>query len=135
MSRRDSFDSGHGNERHFRMDPQEVQRLIDIGRASSEAAKWERERAQAPTNLNDFAELKMHLINGHQMASHEVDFYDETSHDHIPSLANRARDWSGDTVPALDHKDLMGLHTHEHTNSEYANDYPHSTLGSSHFHH
>lgn len=136
MSRRDSFDAGHGNENHkIRIDPEMANKLRGVADASKEQASWERDRAQTPVNLSDLTDLRVHLISAHGMHPDETAFYDESAHDSIPALANRQRNWSGNTVPELDHTDLFHLHDHEHTAGEYASDYPHTTMGSSHFHH
>lgn len=136
MNRRDNFDNGHGKDEHrFSIDPRDAEFLLDVTRASKESAEWDKERSQRATDLLDSFDLKTHLIDAHGMSSNEIDFYDETAHSHIPELSNKLRDWSGPTVPALDHKDLLNLHQHDHTAGEYASDYPHTTLGDSHFHH
>ena len=136
MSRREHFDAGHGNENHKRaMDPEAASRLVAMGSVSQEQASWNRDSQQTPVNLSDINDLKTHLVGVHGMSPEETMFYDETAHEHIPALANRQRNWSGPSAPALDHSDLFHLHDHEHNASEYASDYPHTTMGSSHFHH
>jgi hypothetical protein len=135
MGRRDHFDDGHGREEFSIRIPQEDVALYrDIANMSRNQADMDRHMATRPVSLDDMTSLKQHLMTAHQMEPHELEHYDEASHDHIPSLANRSRDWSGDTVPALDHRDLLNMHSHDHT-GEYAEDYPHSTAGNSHFHH
>lgn len=111
---------------------EEMKAIADMAR---EQAKWEQERNVRPVNLQDKVELQQHLMDAHGMHMESTMWYDESEHDHVPSLRNRSRDWSGPNVPALDHQDLINMHSHDHTAGEYASDYPHTTMGSSHFHH
>jgi hypothetical protein len=134
MARNEHFDKDHGKD-FIRIPRETVDYLQGVANLSrNQGAMSEHMRVQ-PTNLGDILSVKQHLMTAHDMASHEVSHYDETDHSHIPSLGNRSRNWGGDTVPELDHTDLRNLHSHEHTAGEYASDYPHSTIGDSHFHH
>jgi len=137
MSRRDNFNEGHGNENHWLqpIGPEEMQELLAVGRASETRAAWNKERHQAPVDISDRIALQAHLVDAHGVSPDDTMLYNEGAHDSIPALANRKRNWSGPTVPELDHTDLHHMHTHEHNEGEYADDYPHTTMGSSHFHH
>lgn len=137
MGRRDNFEEGHGagDNNFFRITPEEAQYLKDVSSAAQEISNWRQESARHPVDMNDPMDLKMHLIQAHGWNPQDLTHYDESAHDPIPSLRNRSRNWNGPTVPELDVADVRNIHTHEHTESEYASDYPHTTLGSSHFHH
>jgi hypothetical protein len=136
MSRRGHFDDGHGREDFSISIPQkDVELYRGIANMSRNQADMDQHMRVQPTNLDDIHSLRQHLVSAHSMDPWETTHFDETAHGGIPSLNNRRRDWSGDTVPRLDHSDLHSMHHHEHTAGEYASDYPHTTVGSSHFHH
>lgn len=133
MGRRDHFDDGHGREDFsIRIPKEDVALYRDIANMSRNQADMDNHMRRQPVNLRDLTDLKQHLLTAHQMQPHEVEHYDETAHDDI--LGGRERDWSGSTVPKLDHADLLMLHSHDHV-GEYADDYPHTTMGADHFHH
>lgn len=136
MGRRDHFDDGHGREEFSIRIPQEdIEVYRDIANMSRNQAAMDNHMRVQPANLNDVLSLRQHLMTAHDMEDWETTHFDETAHGSIPMLNDRSRDWSGDTVPELDHSDLFHLHDHEHTHGEYADDYPHTTMGPSHFHH
>jgi hypothetical protein len=134
MDRNENFDKDHGKD-FIRIPRETMEYMRDVSNMSRNQGAMEEHMRVQPTNLGDVLSLKQHLMTSHEMYSHQVDHYDESSHSQIPSIENRSRNWSGDTVPALDHTDLRNLHNHEHTAGEFASEYPHTTVGNSHFHH
>ena len=135
MSRKDSFDTG-GEEHHWiPLHPIVRDEMIKASQDSKEYAEETARRSQTPVNLKNAAEIKAHLVSAHQFGMDDVHYYDESIHDAIPGVGNRPRNWKSETVPELDHTDLNNWHSHEHEGSEYASDYPHTTMGNSHFHH
>jgi len=123
------------------MDRQRIQRM-------NEGMKYDREleegKRTSTVSMRSMESVRQHLEVAHGFNHMSVQFYDETEHDPIPKLRSKKRDWT-QTVPALDHEDLTNWHEHEHTDSEFADDYPHTTLGEvgpdgkaspvAHFHH
>jgi hypothetical protein len=109
--------------------------LLKITNIAKNAEEINKHLRTHPTNLLKLEELRLHMLTAHQMHPLSLQFYDESEHDHIPALKNRRRDWSGPTLPRLDHADLYTWHNHDHTEGEFASDYPHTTLNEHHFHH
>lgn len=134
MARNEHFDKDHGKE-FIRIPRETIEFVQGVANLSRNQGAMEEHMRVQPTDLGDMLSLKQHLMTAHDMGSHELDYYDETSHSHIPSIEYRRRDWSSGTVPALDHADLHNLHSHDHTAGEFASEYPHTTVGNSHFHH
>ena len=138
MGRRDNFSAGHGkddddNEKfEIHLSPEDVEfykRLANLSR--NHAAMQEHMRTQ-PTDLSDHVSLQQHLMTAHGLEHYETTHYDWQAHSEIPSIHNRYIN-SADDVQELDTNDLRALHSHDH--NKYSEDYPHTTLGSSHFHH
>ena len=119
----------------WKMPKEEIEKMKAVADFSREQGAWEQQRASRPINTSKKTDLQQHLIDAHGMSMESTMWYDESEHDPIPSLYGRRRDWSGPTVPSLDHRDLINMHQHEHTAGEYASDYPHTTMGNEHFHH
>lgn len=115
--------------------PEDIELYKSIGNASRNQADVENTMRQKPVNMRSREDMMFHMVSAHGIHPLSLQFYDETEHDPVPALRNRKRDWSGPTVPEMDHKDVMNWHHHEHTAGEYADDYPHTNLDDEHFHH
>lgn len=114
---------------------EELELLKSVANAARNVADVNNTMRQTPVNIRNREDLMLHMMTAHEMHPLSLQFYDESEHDQVPALRNRKRNWSGPTVPELDHQDLMNLHHHDHTEGEFASDYPHTTLDSDHFHH
>lgn len=136
MGRRDHFDDGHGNDDHKRysISPEEVQYLLGVSNVSKELSDWRQQSARNPVNLGDLTDIKMHLIQSHDMSMDALDFVDETAHGHIPGIIKKL-DTAGESLPQLSLEDLRQLHDHDHTEGEFASEMPHTTMDGDHFHH
>lgn len=113
----------------------ELEYLRQVANASKNVAEVNESIRRQPINLRSREDLMLHMMTAHDMHPLSLQFYDESEHGNVPLLRDRKRDWSGPTVPSLDHEDLLNWHTHDHTEGEFADDYPHTTLGDEHFHH
>lgn len=113
---------------------------IEAIRQIHSAAKHDFELSEAartrPVNMRSREDMMFHMLSAHEAIDHiSLQFYDEGEHGRIPALRNRKRDWSGEMAPALDEQDIRNWHHHDHTDSESASYYPHTTMGDEHFHH
>lgn len=118
----------------IRISKEAIEEMKAVRDMAKEQAAWEHERRVKPINLSNKIDLQQHLIDAHDIDVEDTQYYNESLHNPIPKLRNRKRDWSGEVLPQLDHQDLLHWHTHEHTLSEYASDYPHTTTGNLHVH-
>jgi hypothetical protein len=123
------------NEHEIHLSPEDIALYRSISNFSRNQADVENMMRQRPTNMRSREDLMSHMMTAHDMHPLSLQFYSESEHDQVPSLRNRQRNWSGETVPELDHQDLVNWHAHDHTAGEYADDYPHTTLDDEHFHH
>lgn len=115
---------------------QDVEAYRQIHNVARNQADVDETMRMRPINMRSREDMMFHMMTAHDVIDHlSLQFYDEGEHSHIPALRNRKRDWSGETVPKLDEQDIRNWHQHEHTASEYASDYPHTTMGDEHFHH
>lgn len=117
------------------LDRETIENIQFIAAYSRNQADIENTARTRLTNMRSREDLMSHMMTAHDMHPLSLQFYDESEHDQVPALRNRKRNWSGETVPELDHQDLVNWHAHDHTAGEYANDYPHTTLDDEHFHH
>jgi hypothetical protein len=113
----------------------ELEYLRRLANASKNMAEVNESMRRRAVNMLSREDLMSHMLTAHDMHPLSLQFYDESEHDKVPLLKNRKRDWSGPTVPSLDHEDLLNWHTYDHTEGEFVDDYPHTTLGNEHFHH
>ena len=114
-----------GERLEFSPEEQEFHRQMrDAGEMRAQMSEYSRQR---PVNLADPADLKSHMIEAHGWT--DDDFW-RNSHDQDHP---RMMEGSNDDRP-LTHAEVRGAHDHEHE-VEYPEDYPHTTLGDSHFHH
>lgn len=114
---------------------EELELLKGVANAARNVADVESTMRRKPVNMRSREDMMFHMMTAHDVHPLSLQFYDESEHDSVPALRNRKRDWGGSTVPALDDKDIRNWHSHEHTEGEYASDYPHTTLDNEHFHH
>lgn len=128
--------SNDPNEDDFiHLDRETIENIKFIAAYSRNQADIENTARTRLTNMRSREDLMSHMMTAHDMHPLSLQFYDESEHDQVPALRNRQRNWSGETVPELDHQDLVNWHAHDHTAGEYADDYPHTTLDDEHFHH
>lgn len=113
----------------------EMQYLQNVHNLAKNQAAFEEHMRQRPINMRSREDMMLHMITAHDLHPLSLQFYDESEHDSIPALRDKKRNWSGPNVPSLDHEDLVNWHEHEHTQGEFASDYPHTTLDNEHFHH
>ena len=130
---KDESDSEPGDYIHI--PPAEIAYLRDVSSASRNVADVNNTMRQKPINMRSREDMMFHMMSAHDVHPLSLQFYDESEHDSVPLLRDRSRDWSKETVPELDHKDVVNWHDHEHTAGEYAKDYPHTNLDDEHFHH
>ena len=119
----------------FYLDEETIEYLKGVANLSRNQADVENMARTRPTNMRSREDLMSHMMTAHDMHPLSLQFYDESEHDAVPALRDRSRNWRGETVPKLDHEDLVNWHSHEHTAGPYAEDYPSTTLGDEHFHH
>lgn len=119
----------------FYLDRETIEYLKGVANLSRNQADVENTARTRPTNMRSREDLMSHMMTAHDMHPLSLQFYNESEHDEVPALRNRKRDWSKETVPELDHQDLINWHAHDHTAGEYADDYSHTTLDDEHFHH
>ena len=117
------------------LSPEEVNLYRSIGSAARNLADVTSTMRQRPVNMRSREDMMFHMMTAHDIHPLSLQFYDESEHDAVPALRNRKRDWSGPTVPEMDHTDIVNWHHHEHTAGPYAEDYPNTTLDKEHFHH
>lgn len=122
-------------DKKIELDPESIAYMRDVANMSRNQASLEEFARTRPINMRSREDMMSHMMTAHELHPLSLQFYDEGEHDQVPALRNRKRDWSGDTVPALDEQDIRNWHHHEHTSGEYAEDYPHTTMGDEHFHH
>lgn len=119
----------------FYLDQETIEYLKGVANLSRNQADVENTARTRPTNMRSREDLMSHMMTAHDIHPLSLQFYDESEHDAVPALRNRKRDWSGPTVPEMDHTDIVNWHHHEHTAGPYAEDYPSTTLDDEHFHH
>lgn len=119
----------------FYLDQETIEYLKGVANLSRNQADVENTARTRPTNMRSREDLMSHMMTAHDIHPLSLQFYDESEHDAVPALRNRKRDWSGPTVPEMDHTDIVNWHHHEHTAGPYAEDYPNTTLDEEHFHH
>lgn len=122
-------------EKGIHISPEDVALYKAIGNASRNQADIENTMRKKPINMRSREDMMFHMMTAHEIHPLSLQFYNESEHDAVPSLRDKTRDWSGETVPELDYQDIRNWHSHEHTAGEYAEDYPHTTVDDEHFHH
>lgn len=127
--------SNQDPDREIHISPEDVELYKGIANASRNQADIENTMRKKPINMRSREDMMFHMMTAHEIHPLSLQFYNESEHDAVPSLRDKARDWSGETVPELDYQDIRNWHSHEHTAGEYAEDYSHTTVDDEHFHH
>ena len=135
MGRNEHFEEGHG-KKFIRLPEEVVQAMIHANNLGAMQASLSEHSRTAPVDVSDHLALKQHLIMSHYFEPDETEFFSHGVDSHsAPGVWRRHRHDENQEIISFNHDDLMDIHDFEHNGGQYAQDYPHTTIGTSHFHH